>query len=132
MDSLYQGINVGSHSYPAIFDINKDSLTDFVIGNKRGGLSFFIGINDSVNTSIINIKDNLINYELYPNPCRQTIQIKNTNQNFDYEILNLSGKLIKKDNSNGVINIDFLNNGIYFLKFTTKRGYRILKFVKCL
>ena len=43
-----------------------------------------------------------------------------------------SGKLIKKDNSNGVININFLNNGIYLLKITTKKGYRILKFVKCL
>ena len=80
----------------------------------------------------INIKDDQINYELYPNPSSQTIQIKNTKQNFDYEILNLSGKLMKKDNSNGVINIDFLNNGIYFLKITTKRGHRILKFVKCL
>ena len=132
VDSLYQGINVGSHSYPAIFDINKDSLTDFIIGNKRGGLSFFRGVNDSVNTSIINYKDDLINYELYPNPSSQTIHIKNTKQNFDYEILNLSGKLIKKDNSNGVIKIHFLNNGIYLLKITTKKGYRILKFVKCL
>ena len=63
VDSNFKTINVGSHSSPAIFDLNNDSLEDFIIGNKRGGLSLFIGFNDSVNTSIL--KQNITSRTFY-------------------------------------------------------------------
>ena len=51
IDSNYQGLNLGSYSSPAVFDLNNDTLPDFIIGNKRGGLSYFKGSNDSTNIS---------------------------------------------------------------------------------
>ena len=47
VDSNYQGLNLGSYSSPAVFDLNNDTFPDFIIGNKRGGLSYFKGSNDS-------------------------------------------------------------------------------------
>ena len=131
IDSNYQGINVGSHSSPAIHDLNNDSLEDFIIGNKRGGLSLFMGINDSVNTSILNNEILRQEYLIYPNPSNDFINLKNLNSISEYEIINLSGKIIKTGISEGVIEIKNLDNGIYFMRIKSRNNRQVLKFIKC-
>ncbi len=131
IDSNYQGINVGSHSSPAIHDLNNDSLEDFIIGNKRGGLSLFMGINDSVNTSILNNEILRQEYLIYPNPSNDFINLKNLNSISEYEIINLSGKIIKTGISEGEIEIKNLDNGIYFIRIKSRNNHQVLKFIKC-
>ena len=87
VDSNFKNINVGSHSSPAIFDLNNDSLEDFIIGNKRGGLSLFMGFNDSVNTSTLNNETLEQEHIIFPNPSNDFINIKNLNSTIAYEII---------------------------------------------
>jgi hypothetical protein len=131
IDSNFQSINVGSHSSPAIYDLNNDSLEDFILGNKRGGLSLFMGINDSVNTSILNNEILKKEYLIFPNPSTDFITVKSLNPVIAYEIINLSGKTIKTGISDGEIEIKNLDNGIYFIRINSEHNYQVLKFIKC-
>lgn len=130
VDSNYQELYLGSYSSPAIYDLNNDSLLDFIIGNKRGGLSYFRGTNDSTLSSFLINNNNVLNLKIFPNPSKNIIQIDNLHNTIEYEILTNYGSIIKKGSTNGKVNIEFLSNGIYFLKLKTKFNQQVLKFVK--
>ena len=56
----------------AIYDLNNDTIFDFLIGNKRGGISLFYGSMDStVSNNIHEIKTD--KYILFPNPSSKKI-----------------------------------------------------------
>jgi hypothetical protein len=130
VDSNYQELYLGSYSSPAIYDLNNDSLLDFIIGNKRGGLSYFRGTNDSTLSSFLINNNSILNLKIFPNPSKNIIQIDNLHNTIKYEILTNYGSIIKKGSTNGKVNIEFLSNGIYFLKLKTKFNQQVLKFVK--
>ena len=130
VDSNYQELYLGSYSSPAIYDLNNDSLLDFIIGNKRGGLSYFRGTNDSTLSSFLINNNSVLNLKIFPNPSKNIIQIDNLHNSIEYEILTNYGSIIKKGSTNGKVNIEFLSNGIYFLKLKTKFNQQVLKFVK--
>ena len=130
VDSNYQELYLGSYSSPAIYDLNNDSLLDFIIGNKRGGLSYFRGTNDSTLSSFLINNNSVLNLKIFPNPSKNIIQIDNLHNSIEYEILTNYGSIIKKGSTNGKVNIEFLSNGIYFLRLKTKFNQQILKFVK--
>jgi hypothetical protein len=130
VDSNYQELYLGSYSSPAIYDLNNDSLLDFIIGNKRGGLSYFRGTNDSTLSSFLINNNSILNLKIFPNPSKNIIQIDNLHNSIEYEILTNYGSIIKKGSTNGKVNIEFLSNGIYFLKLKTKFNQQVLKFVK--
>lgn len=70
---------------------------------------------------------------LYPNPTHDYIylQLPSGNRNYDYEIVDLTGKLIlQKTNTDSVIDVQFLSNGIYILKVKSEMGVYITKFIK--
>ena len=130
IDSNYQGLNLGSYSSPAVFDLNNDTLPDFIIGNKRGGLSYFKGTNDSTNISNTIHNKKVLNFKIFPNPSNNIIQIKNLDSSIKYEILSISGASIYRGTSNGILDIQYLSNGIYFLKLKSNFDEQIFKFVK--
>jgi hypothetical protein len=130
VDSNYQELYLGSYSSPAIYDLNNDSLLDFIIGNKRGGLSYFRGTNDSTLSSFLINNNSILNLKIFPNPSKNIIQIDNLQNTIKYEILTNYGSIIKKGSTNGKVNIEFLSNGIYFLRLKTKFNQQVLKFVK--
>lgn len=130
VDSNYQELYLGSYSSPAIYDLNDDSLLDFIIGNKRGGLSYFRGTNDSTLSSFLINNNSVLNLKIFPNPSKNIIQIDNLHNSIEYEILTTYGSIIKKGLTNGKVNIEFLSNGIYFLRLKTNSDELILKFVK--
>ena len=90
-----------------------------------------MGINDSVNTSILNNEILRQEYLIYPNPSNDFINLKNLNSISEYEIINLSGKIIKTGISEGVIEIKNLDNGIYFIRIKSRNNHQVLKFIKC-
>jgi hypothetical protein len=64
---------------------------------------------------------------LYPNPTSYKINIKGT---FDYyNIYNINGKLVAKGIDN-VIDVNFLQNGLYFVLLIKENRKQILKFIK--
>ena len=129
VDSNSYNINTGTYSTPAIYDINNDSLMDLIIGNKRGGLSLFMGSDDPLISNISNTPEEF--YSVFPVPSKDIINIRNLNKFLEFEIFNITGRRIKSGKTNGTISIKNLENGIYFLKFNACNQYHIIKFIKC-
>jgi hypothetical protein len=131
IDSNFNNIFTGTHSTPAISDLNNDSLIDFIIGNKRGGLSLFMGSTDSLisTSSIPHISEN--KYEIFPIPATDIINIKNIKKQLYFEVISLTGKKVKSGYTKGTIPVSKLNNGIYFIMLKDGIHRNILKFVKC-
>lgn len=67
---------------------------------------------------------------IYPNPINNFIIIQNkenTAENFDYKIVDLTGRIVKNGNSkfNNEINIESLQNGNYIIQIETKSGEKM-------
>jgi hypothetical protein len=68
---------------------------------------------------------------LYPNPSKEFVLIDNTNsstnENFEYEILDLTGRIVKTGNSkfNERINIETLTTGNYIIQIETENGEKV-------
>lgn len=82
-----------------------------------------VGIDNSLelNTDIV----------LFPNPASNTITIESAAGNINiYDMLGKKINSYTKENSNLNINIQTLNNGVYFLKLTTnEREQKTIKFI---
>ena len=131
VDSNFNNIFTGTYSTPAISDLNNDSLIDFIIGNKRGGLSLFMGSNDSLISTLSGPYYFENKYEIFPLPASDIINIKNLKNQLYFEVITLTGKKVKTGYTNGVVPISELNNGIYFLILDDGIQKNILKIVKC-
>ena len=129
VDSNFLKMDIGTYSTPAIYDLNNDSLMDIIIGNKRGGLSLFMGSDEPFISNILNLSKDV--FSIFPVPSKDIINIKNISKVLEFEIFNVTGKSIKSGKTNGTISITNLENGIYFLKIDEKNKYQVIKFVKC-
>ena len=128
LDSNLFDIYTGPNNIPAIYDINNDSILDYIIGNKRGGLSLYYGSLDSNISAISNL--NTKEYIIYPNPSNTKIHI-DVPELIEYQIFNLEGAIVKKGVTLKEINIEKMDNGIYFLSFIIYEKNYVLKFIKC-
>ncbi len=131
VDSNFNNIFTGTYSTPAISDLNNDSLIDFIIGNKRGGLSLFMGSSDSLISTLSDPYYFENKYEIFPLPASDIINIKNLKNQLYFEVITLTGKKVKTGYTNGVVPVNELNNGIYFLILDDGIQKNILKIVKC-
>ncbi len=113
---------VGSKSTPELVDLDHNDFFDLVVGNFRGGLSFYNtpikseGANNTVELSTTNI-------EVYPNPAFDKINIdfgNKTNALYDFTIYNSLGLKVYEGqlNHNLGINVSFLQPGYYKLILT--------------
>lgn len=71
---------------------------------------------------------------IYPNPVKDELFISVANDEVSIKIFDLNGKLILERegvNSNKPIEVEKLNNGIYFILFHNKQGLSVIeKFIK--
>lgn len=69
------------------------------------------------------------NLNIYPNPSNQNIIVQNDDkylENFNYKIIDLTGRIVKNGNSkfNEQINIENLTSGNYIIQIETENGER--------
>ena len=128
IDSFYLNINNGPNSSVAIGNLNNDSTVDFIIGNKRGGLSLYLSGLDTITSSNPKIL-NQEKFKIFPNPVINDLNINNKEM-VVYSIFNIAGKILIKTQSSNLINTNDLNPGIYFLHFQLSDKNFVLKFAK--
>lgn len=58
--------------------------------------------------------------EVYPNPVSDNLVIKNISEKEEVQILDASGRVVKKVNYNKGLDLSDLNKGTYFVKFKNK------------
>jgi hypothetical protein len=79
----------------------------------------FISVNETTENS----------FYMYPNPLNQSNLNITLQNNSDIRLFNLSGQLIKTyhlKSGNNILNLDFLENGLYIIKSNSKT-YTIAK-----
>lgn len=82
----------------------------------------------------VNNMDELAQFNLYPNPATNDINISSNAVINSYEILDMTGKTIisKEGNQTNEISVDVasLNPAIYLVKINTEKGIETMRFVK--
>ena len=117
IDSSLANIREGNLTSCAVSDLNQDGFPELVVGNRRGGLSFFKGEDPN---NILDLENSPIELGVYPNPTNDYIQLKSNELHFPV-ILNIydtSGRFIEQikiESSMQLINCSFLNKGIYLI-----------------
>jgi len=130
IDSTFLNIDPGTYAAPAFGDLNNDGFIDMIIGNKRGGINFYKGLNPSSIKTVAS--ENQLN--IYPNPATTTIRIKSNNKIESITITDLSGKLIQQVNTIDTsdfyqLNTAHLVNGFYFIQVKTDVGISTEKLI---
>ncbi len=122
-------INRGPNAAPAFGQLNNDSHLDLIIGNERGGLSFYYGKTGSAPTT--SIKEFTFNWTVYPNPFKNEIFIKAPYTNATYIITDISGKeILSGILNNNSISTGNISKGIYLITLMTPQGQYTKKVIK--
>ena len=117
IDSSLANIREGVLSSCAVADLDQDGFPEIVIGNRRGGLSFFKGENPN---TISDLENPPIELGIYPNPTSDFIQLNSNNLHFPVQlnIYDTSGRFIEQieiESSKQLINCSNFNKGIYLI-----------------
>jgi hypothetical protein len=120
----------GKRTCLARYDLNDDGLADLIIGNYRGGVSFFkgdltSGLKDSLKEKI---------YSIYPNPSSSRLRISfNKNETYDIHIFNQIGQLLKSfsnvNQNEFSVDVQDLPNGQYIIQLENKDERYVEKFI---
>ena len=131
-DSSYLNIWEGISSFISMADVTNDGRLDLLVGNYSGGVAFYKG---DFGVSINN-QEEVIDFNIYPNPTNGFINIdlgKNNLNNANLEIVDLLGKIIYKQQvttKTVAINLTNYSSGIYLIKFYNNMGSKVYKVIK--
>lgn len=125
VDVSVDNINIGTHSAPAIANLNNDSRLEMVLGNKRGGVTLF----ESAPTSLIGVQnfENKNFLKIFPNPATNNITVDLGSlsakqlEKTTFTIMDITGKVlltVKPQNNQFVVNVEALAKGAYVLNVT--------------
>ena len=131
IDSTFGDIDEGRWSIPTMTDIDGDGLMEMLVGNFRGGLTFYnTFINDS-SVSSVDIEE-APSSRIYPNPTGDLLNIELPSySNVSYNIYDINGRSFRSGTiSNKEIDVSELITGIYLMEIQFKDRVEIQKFVK--
>lgn len=89
-------------------------------------------VNEEITLSLESIGENeLLQFDVYPTIVSTEINIEGINQEITYEIYSISGKIEAKGILNdGLLNVSFLETGVYILVLKSTEGIYTSKFFK--
>ncbi|MEL7426680.1 MAG: T9SS type A sorting domain-containing protein [Bacteroidota bacterium] len=125
----------GDFLSPILYDWNNDGFLDMVIGNERGGLSYF-----STNVSVDGVVNSdeaapALGFDFFPNPAGDRISLELGEEwgtTASLEIYNASGQLMREEVARmgrQQISLSGLPTGVYWLRLVGPVGERIEKLV---
>lgn len=104
-----------SNSCVALGHLNGDTLIDLIVGNERGGVSYFSGSDDiSLNVDLPTAFDD---FTIYPNPTNGIIQFKGITPE-QVTLYGMNGQLILKASNTNSLNLGHLEKGVYLIEIT--------------
>lgn len=125
----------GDYLHPVLWDWDNDGFLDIVIGNSRGGVSYFasnIQIDGTVGTANLATAAQL---DIYPNPATELITIQlgeEWGSGMEWKLYNSNGQLLQHSVARlGSQQIDCSQwpAGVYFLQVTSSTGQRTEKLI---
>lgn len=129
---LYK-INGGGHTWPGAPVFSSGTNQDFKASVEIWRFFRKYKLNQFItNVGISQANEGKRPLNIFPNPVKNTLTIQNGNENaiFETEISDLTGKIVKKETSNGIVTISDLTDGVYFLKIKTNGFLTYSKFIK--
>ncbi len=115
---------LGWNVRPAIADVNNDGTLDMVLGNFRGGLSFF-KTNLDINGKLTSIEtlSNQANVKVYPNPFEEYVIVEVNEAGSLFYLYDVLGNQImqKAIQKNEKIQIPQIAEGMYYYTITNKQ-----------
>jgi hypothetical protein len=132
LDLEFGQIFMGRNTTVAIADIDRDDTLDYVVGNIRGGLSFYsAGSGNPVSISKTPIETALPLASIFPNPSTGMVNIRFSapSENMNVSVFDALGRVVTQAKfSNREIqyqlNLSELESGIYFLQLQMADGKR--------
>ncbi|MEI8201849.1 MAG: T9SS type A sorting domain-containing protein [Bacteroidota bacterium] len=131
-DSSLHRINEGIRTAPAIADLDLNGFPDLIVGNYAGGLSYYFGTNPPPFwMGISNIQED-IDFNIFPNPSKDLVNIKihsSNNQTYLLCLKDVMGKIIyqEKIKENTSVNLQQFPSGIYFCSLMDETSFSSTK-----
>jgi hypothetical protein len=122
-DGPASNLNEGKRTTVARFDLNNDGLPDLLIGNYRGGLSFFKGDTESDISETLKTE----HFKLFPNPVSDIVYLQfDDNKTRTISFYNKLGQIIymveNYSESEFSLNVNDWNNGQYIVRVNDGTG----------
>lgn len=131
LDDKLGYLEEGYWSAPAVYDFDDDGFLEILVGNIRGGLSFFK--TDLMHTSSIDAFDRSEHLFVVPNPAGQSIDIKglNSEETCVLRFYDYSGRFVYSFEGYSKVPVDRLKKGMYAIEILGSSGIkRWARFVK--
>ncbi|MBK9176074.1 MAG: T9SS type A sorting domain-containing protein [Flavobacteriales bacterium] len=132
LDTAFLGIDDGARTGLCLHDFTGDGELDMVIGNFRGGLSFWRS--DEVST-VVDASRPLQNFGLFPNPAYESVELVLDSPPIpgsQWILRNALGQVVRSERAIGErtrLSLDGLRAGLYTIRLeggTTTRAQRLI------
>jgi hypothetical protein len=127
LDSTFLNVRDGIRTGVALHDLTGDGELELIIGNYRGGLSFWGSEPITAGIGEMNTASGL---RLAPNPAAGTVEVTLVQEmtgNWQLDIVNGQGQVVMSRSGSGqrlVVDVEGLANGVYTLRVSSVEGER--------
>lgn len=129
-------IPTGEYASPAVAQLDSDAVLDIMLGNIGGGITLFSTYKYAGKYGINFFKKEIKTLVIHPNPASSIITMEGfENESYAFFISDATGKSMLSDekllNRKPVLDIRWLQQGVYFISIVSKTGETYYgKFVK--
>ncbi|MBK8498125.1 MAG: T9SS type A sorting domain-containing protein [Flavobacteriales bacterium] len=119
LDSTFMDLRDGSRTAPCLYDFTGDGGLDLVVGNYRGGLSFWRS--DPIST-VVSTPTPTATYSVVPNPASEAVDLlldRSTVANSEWVLRNALGQVVLRTPARGQrtrVDLTGIEEGLYLVR----------------